>query len=49
METELKAPPSSLSLSCEDCMALMRRYPDKHFDLAIVEIYLAIVTPRYIF
>jgi site-specific DNA-methyltransferase (adenine-specific) len=37
METELKAPPSSLSLSCEDCMALMRRYPDKHFDLAIVD------------
>jgi len=27
----------SLSLSCEDCMALMRRYPDKHFDLAIVD------------
>jgi site-specific DNA-methyltransferase (adenine-specific) len=37
MEPELKAPPSSLSLSCEDCMALMRRYPDKHFDLAIVD------------
>jgi hypothetical protein len=27
----------SLTLSCEDCMALMRRYPDKHFDLAIVD------------
>lgn len=27
----------SLSLSCEDCMNLMRRYPDKHFDLAIVD------------
>jgi site-specific DNA-methyltransferase (adenine-specific) len=27
----------SVSLSCEDCMALMRRYPDKHFDLAIVD------------
>lgn len=27
----------SLSLSCEDCMALMARYPDKHFDLAIVD------------
>ena len=24
-------------LSCEDCMALMARYPDKHFDLAIVD------------
>ena len=27
----------SVTLSCEDCMALMRRYPDKHFDLAIVD------------
>jgi site-specific DNA-methyltransferase (adenine-specific) len=27
----------SVSLSNEDCMALMRRYPDKHFDLAIVD------------
>lgn len=27
----------SVSLSLEDCMALMRRYPDKHFDLAIVD------------
>ncbi len=25
------------ALSCEDCMALMARYPDKHFDLAIVD------------
>jgi site-specific DNA-methyltransferase (adenine-specific) len=25
------------SLTCEDCMDLMRRYPDKHFDLAIVD------------
>jgi len=24
-------------LSCEDCMELMARYPDKHFDLAIVD------------
>lgn len=24
-------------LTCEDCMALMARYPDKHFDLAIVD------------
>ena len=27
----------SLSLSCEDCMSIMSRYPDKHFDLAIVD------------
>ena len=27
----------SVSATCEDCMALMRRYPDKHFDLAIVD------------
>jgi site-specific DNA-methyltransferase (adenine-specific) len=27
----------TLELSCEDCMALMARYPDKHFDLAIVD------------
>ena len=26
-----------LDLSCEDCMALMARYPDKHFDIAIVD------------
>jgi site-specific DNA-methyltransferase (adenine-specific) len=26
-----------LDLSCEDCMALMARFPDKHFDLAIVD------------
>ena len=26
-----------LNLYCEDCMALMARYPDKHFDLAIVD------------
>lgn len=26
-----------LTISCEDNMALMRRYPDKHFDLAIVD------------
>jgi len=26
-----------LELSCEDCMVLMSRYPDKHFDLAIVD------------
>lgn len=27
----------TLELSCEDCMDLMRRYPDGHFDLAIVD------------
>ena len=26
-----------LDATCEDCMALMARYPDKHFDLAIVD------------
>ena len=26
-----------LEITCEDCMDLMRRYPDKHFDLAIVD------------
>lgn len=26
-----------LTITCEDCMALMARYPDKHFDLAIVD------------
>ena len=26
-----------LEATCEDCMDLMRRYPDKHFDLAIVD------------
>ena len=24
-------------LTCEDCMNLMARYPDKHFDLAIID------------
>jgi len=27
----------SVSVTNEDCMALMARYPDKHFDLAIVD------------
>lgn len=27
----------TLEITCEDCMALMARYPDKHFDLAIVD------------
>lgn len=27
----------TLTLSCEDCMDLMARYPDGHFDLAIVD------------
>ena len=26
-----------LEATCEDCMALMARYPDKHFDFAIVD------------
>ena len=26
-----------INLSCEDCMDLMARYPDKHFNLAIVD------------
>ena len=26
-----------LEATCEDCMTLMARYPDKHFDLAIVD------------
>jgi len=36
-ETGLSASLGSLAASCEDCMALMARYPDKHFDLAIVD------------
>lgn len=28
---------SNLELSCEDCMALMARYQDGYFDLAIVD------------
>ena len=28
---------SQLTLTCEDNMALMARYPDKHFELAIVD------------
>jgi site-specific DNA-methyltransferase (adenine-specific) len=27
----------SCEMTCEDCMELMARYPDKHFDLAIVD------------
>jgi len=26
-----------ITLTCEDCMDLMARYPDKHFDLAVVD------------
>jgi len=26
-----------INITCEDCMDLMARYPDKHFDLAIVD------------
>ena len=32
-----ESPKGTLELSCEDCMALMARYPDKHFALAIVD------------
>ena len=34
---ETPPPHGTLELSCEDCMVLMARYPDKHFDLAIVD------------
>ena len=39
-ECAVETPPPShgtLELSCDDCMVLMARYPDKHFDLAIVD------------
>ena len=39
-ECAVETPPlphGTLKLSCEDCMDLMARYPDKHFDLAIVD------------
>jgi site-specific DNA-methyltransferase (adenine-specific) len=26
-----------ISITCEDCMYLMARYPDKYFDLAVVD------------
>jgi len=26
-----------INISCEDCMDLMARYPDRHFDLAVVD------------
>jgi site-specific DNA-methyltransferase (adenine-specific) len=26
-----------MTITCEDCMEMMARYPDKHFDLAIVD------------
>jgi site-specific DNA-methyltransferase (adenine-specific) len=35
--SDSESPKGTLELSCEDCMALMARYPDKHFDLAIVD------------
>jgi len=35
--SDAESPKGTLKLSCEDCMALMARYPDKHFDLAIVD------------
>ena len=26
-----------LTITCEDCMDLMARYPDRYFDLAVVD------------
>jgi len=26
-----------INISCEDCMDLMARYPDRHFDLAVAD------------
>lgn len=31
------SPDGTIRLTCEDCTALMSRFPDKHFDLAIVD------------
>ena len=36
-ESDCKTEQGTLQITCEDCMALMARYPDKHFDLAIVD------------
>lgn len=36
-ESDCKAELGTLQITCEDCMELMARYPDKHFDLAIVD------------
>ena len=36
-ESDCKTELGTLQITCEDCMALMARYPDKHFDLAIVD------------
>ena len=36
-ESDCKAELGTLQITCEDCMDLMARYPDKHFDLAIVD------------
>jgi len=35
--SDAESPKGTMELSCEDCMALMARYPEKHFDLAIVD------------
>jgi site-specific DNA-methyltransferase (adenine-specific) len=32
-----KEPNTNVSVACEDCMDLMPRYPDKYFDLAVVD------------
>ena len=36
-ESDCKTQLGTLQITCEDCMELMARYPDKHFDLAIVD------------
>ncbi len=36
-ERPMLASPGQLDLRCMDCMDLMREFPDKHFDLAIVD------------
>ena len=36
-ESDCKTELGTLQITCEDCMALMARYPDKHFDIAIVD------------
>lgn len=37
LETDVIASCGSLKITCEDNMALMKRYPDNYFDLAIVD------------
>ncbi|HSG62000.1 MAG TPA: hypothetical protein VLA24_11285, partial [Pseudomonadales bacterium] len=35
--TQADIEPGTLDLRCCDCMQLMAEFPDKHFDLAIVD------------